>query len=224
MTLSWQELATELYAGRDASHDASHAQAVAEMTQSLCATAKPPLSFADRSIAKAAAWLHDVLDVKYSDEDGVWNRDALLAKLQAEGLMNAADAQRAVRVAEAISFSARVARGGQPPALSPADTRIYLYVSDADMLEAMGAIGVIRTCIYQSKHFGKRDSIAEACRYISETLTRCADLMTHPEAKKEAETRLKIMNMMVEVVLDERSWRATRADFPPPSNRSFYPL
>ena len=56
-------------------------------------------------------------------------------------------------IGERIS-SAR-ARGGAPPAdLLPVDVPLYLLVSDADMLEALGAVGVVRTSVYQSSRHG----------------------------------------------------------------------
>ena len=199
-----EQFALKRYAPHDSSHDISHAQAVASMTLRYCSEPEMDLSAEDIRVAEAAAWLHDLLDQKY-----VTNcqqvEDKLLNDLVSEEILTEQDARRAISIARTISFSARVRRGGAPPeALSEVDTLLYKYVSDADMLEALGAIGVIRTCVYQS-HKEHGGSIHGALVYARDTLCQCVNYMTHPAAKLEAESRRDTMLGIIHAVGSERS-------------------
>lgn len=213
---SWREAMRPFYLGRDGSHDIHHAEAVARCTQSLCETSAPPIEGVDLEVAVGAAWCHDVLDSKYCADDAPERqprRDRLLSA--AEAVLSDADAARRVlAIAETVSFTARVSRGGKaPPGLSGRDVALYYCVSDADMLEAMGAIGVVRTCVYQASRHPKDEdavgAIETALSYTDGTLTRCVDLMVHPLARAEAEKRKTMMLMLAEMARVERHWRAT---------------
>ena len=153
--------------------------------------------------------MHDALDGKYRPTRRT--RAAVHRALVGAGLLDAPAAERAIRVGERISFSARVARGGAPPAdLAPDDVALYLLVSDADMLEAMGAVGVVRTSVYQSTRFaGAPGAIESALDYVEETLVRCQELLRHPRAVAEGARRLEAMRHMARALRAERAWRGS---------------
>ena len=202
----WARAMAPFYEGRDASHDLRHAAVVAATTARLCRTPPSAVAPADARVAAGAAWVHDALDAKYRPTRRA--RAAVRRALVGAGLLDAASAERAVRIGERISFSARVARGGAPPAdLPPADVPLYLLVSDADMLEALGAAGVVRTSVYQSsRHGGAPGAIEAALDYVEGTLVRCRDLMTHPDAAAEATRRVATMRLFARALRDERAW------------------
>ena len=65
-----------------------------------------------------------------------------------------------------ISFSKRLAHG-DPIGLTKTELQVYNIVSDADMLEAMGVVGVIRTFMFQAVMNNRSQS---ALTHIKETL------------------------------------------------------
>lgn len=191
------------YKLHDSSHDMAHVRAVVRLTNTFCLAPEIELSNSDIAVADAAAWLHDLLDRKYVEDV-----DSVAAELQGSlvvsGLLDAVQSSRAVAIAKSISFSSRVLRHGKSPEeLTGVDTVLYFYVSDADMLEAMGCIGVIRTCIFQAIH-KKDSSIESALDYILSTLTRCANYMRHPCAVAAAAARRDDMMRIVSLVKHER--------------------
>jgi len=192
------------YVSHDSSHDMEHVRAVVRLTNHFCSEAETELSLSDMAVADAAAWLHDLLDRKYVSDVSSVSLD-LQQSIVAAGLLSETEAHRAVLIAKNISFSSRLARDGRAPHdLTGTDELLYYYVSDADMLEAMGCIGVIRTCIYQAIH-KKDSSIDSALQYTVTTLSRCVDYMRHPLAKIAASKRRDAMLTVVSLVKLERS-------------------
>ena len=204
--VKWEQTVEPFYATHDSSHDVEHARAVARITRSLCITSLK-VNRADTEIAVGAAWVHDVLDAKYNPDPET--RAALIQSIHAAALLNKSDAERCVYIGERISFSKRVKRKGAPPTdLNNRDTLLYLYVSDADMLEAMGAVGVIRTCVYQSIHCTSDSLFKDALDYADTVLVDCKKYMHHPDAKAEAERRLTMMRLLIQTIRHERAWEA----------------
>ena len=195
-----EKFCQERYAYHDCSHDIHHVRAVVALTTCICKSCN--VSEEDVEVAKNAAWLHDLLDAKYvSDVDA--QALTLITELSFENqVISRKQAERAVNIARCISFTRRKTKG-LPTNLSAQDLQLYLYVSDADMLEAMGAIGVIRTSLYQATH--KSGSIENALLYVQDQLTACASFMTSPWAREESKTRLKTMCWIVEQAFRERN-------------------
>ena len=204
-----QAMARDLYKRRDSSHDFHHAAAVARVTCALCATWEPRVAPSDIRVACAAAYLHDVFDSKYARAD----TEAVRARLEQEVGFTTADARRAIHLAQSISFSARVLRQGRAPdSCVGVDKTLYYLISDADMLEALGCIGLVRTCVYQSTVSARcpcdLGGVDVALQYVTQVLPLCAEFMTHPLARREAERRRRLMASLVATMRAERMWRA----------------
>ena len=91
------------------------------------------------------------------------------------------------RIRRTCNFSRRL-RDGVPPLLrtDPPALAVYLAVSDADMLEAVGATGTLRTFMFQACHGTGTDAALE---HVRTKLLRCKDLFTDEWAASEATTR-----------------------------------
>ena len=88
-----------------------------------------------------------------------------------------------------ISFSRRVKHG--VPDLNEDCLKVYLAVSDADYLESLGAIGVVRTFIYQAiKQKNSENVLYGANVFIKNNLTKTYEHMENDYAKKEGKCRL----------------------------------
>lgn len=141
----------EVCAGRDDSHGHAHMKAVAETTRFIIQQ-----DFIDDSgnltlDAITAAWLHDIADHKY-DHDGT-----LEQKLDDFGRANIWNYQEIKQVIKYVSFSTenKAIIAGAPlnfqAILGAYYSQIRDIVSDADKLEAIGAVGIHR-CIEYTTH------------------------------------------------------------------------
>jgi len=151
--------------GFDASHDAEHAAQVHRLSELVLAADLP---FASRDVQQAvrcAAWTHDLCDRKYVSD--VPAAAAHVASTCRDLGASAAAAKLAGTVVATMSFSARLRRfdaavahagsadarsteWGDPPGMTEVELAVYRVVSDADLLEAMGTVGVVRTFMYQA--------------------------------------------------------------------------
>jgi len=188
--------------GHDASHDIGHIDATVRHVKRIVSGWQGEEL---REAAVLAALAHELCDAKYVDRphQSLSELGTFLAPL-ATG-----DVQRLVlRVVPHISFSKRLARGGAAPdELLPDELLVYHAVSDADMLEAMGATGVVRTFVYQAVHGGADAGKAwrGAADHLTEKLVLCADFMASHYAQQEARLRLARMRRIVRELAEERA-------------------
>lgn len=187
--------------GHDASHDLSHIDATVRHVKRIVATWQGDEL---REAAVLAALAHETCDAKYVDEPraALSELGVLLAPLATKEVR-----RLVMRVVPHISFSKRLARDGAPPDdLLPDELLVYHAVSDADMLEAMGATGVVRTFIYQAVHGGGDAGKAwrGAANHLTEKLVLCANFMASHYAQEEARVRLARMRRIVRELADER--------------------
>lgn len=202
-----REWAEKKLKNHDASHDTVHASNVARICN-LIMNEDPEFN-GDAAVQEAIlsiAWTHDICDQKYvssNKEDVVCE---ICVQLDRLGLQ-----PRALDIAKvvvgAISFSARLARvadgseTGEPPHLSGDCLLAYRVVSDADMLEAMGIVGIVRTFMYQAvmKH-----TSGSAFSHIQNRLLRCKDYLHFKWSIQEGNRRYVAMQTACTELLRER--------------------
>lgn len=137
-------LVRELLGGDTSGHDDDHVERVALLAERFASECSEPV---DLQEVLLTAWLHDVDDYK------------LVGKAQAEKLTNAVNIMTEAKVAEdlrravlenvaAIGYSKRL-NGRQPQRLAGQ------LVSDADMCDAIGAVGIERALVYACYHDGR---------------------------------------------------------------------
>ena len=191
----WVNERTKSY---DASHDSVHASNVARLSSHIMQHDLPNADKFIRDAVIGLAWTHDVCDRKYNDNkknaiDQVVNKcKDLKMSLKAVKIIE--------KVLPHISFSKRLEQG-EPTDLTKTELTVYHLVSDADMLEAMGAIGVVRTFMYQAVMNNPSQS---ALTHITSKLFQCNDYLTYPWSKAEGAIRLARMKRICEELEHER--------------------
>ncbi len=202
-----REWAIKRLEDHDASHDAVHASNVARICNLIMTE---DLEFngdaAVREAILSIAWTHDICDQKYvssNKEDVVCEICTTLDQL---GLQ-----PRSLEIVKAvvgtISFSARLTRvaegsgTGEPRDLFGDNLLAYRVVSDADMLEAMGIVGIVRTFMYQAvmKH-----TSGSAFSHIQTRLLRCKDYLHFKWSVQEGTSRYAAMQTACSELLRER--------------------
>ena len=164
----------------DGSHDFEHALRVAWNAYRICTRSRL------RGLCTVVALTHDTCDGKY-----VVDKEVCLLELEnfLTPLLGIEQARTAKDVVREISFS-KLRRVGPPTHLLQDAFYVWSVVADADMLEAMGCIGVMRTIMFQGSN---NQSLDDAINYASTHLTRCVCYMNHPIAIEEANLRRTAM-------------------------------
>ena len=137
-------LVRELLGGDTSGHADDHVERVAQLAERFASECGEPV---DLQEVLLTAWLHDVDDYK------------LVGKAQAEKSTNAINIMTQAEVADnisravlenvaAIGYSKRL-NGKQPQRLAGQ------LVSDADMCDAIGAVGIERALVYACHHGGR---------------------------------------------------------------------
>ena len=137
-------LVRELLGGDTSGHADDHVERVALLAERFASECSEPV---DLQEVLLTAWLHDVDDYK------------LVGKAQAEKLTNAVNIMAQAEVADGlnravleniavIGYSKRL-NGKQPQRLAGQ------IVSDADMCDAIGAVGIERALVYACRHGGR---------------------------------------------------------------------
>jgi|MDTE01.2.fsa_nt_gb hypothetical protein len=167
----------------DGSHDVQHALSVARNADLICSDDNA------RRACVLAALFHDVCDRKYVDDP-----DAVCAAIHRflQAHVSSTEARVVCSAIRWISFTRLRAEG--PPPLGGDERYVWSVVSDADMLEAMGLTGVLRTLIYQGR---VRRPADQALTYARLELVRCIEHMTHAVAIVEARRRLSTMDRVI---------------------------
>ncbi|MGE0785843.1 MAG: HD domain-containing protein [Sandaracinaceae bacterium] len=184
----------------DPGHDVEHHLRVAGWTL-RCAS-----NDVDRVEAVAAALLHDVVNVPKDDpaRASASAQSAATARVELIAVGFGAHAiERMARAIEDHSYSR-----GQAPRSALGDA-----LQDADRLEALGAIGLMRTfstgAKMGAKYFCASDPFAEARElddrrytldHFERKLLRLAETMRTPRGREEAERRTALMRAFVDAV------------------------
>ncbi len=145
----------------------------------------------DRFVIELAAWLHDVGDAKFNDGEelsGQYSREILAEFEIDESLIG-----HVVSIVDCISFRKR----------TPIDQLSHeaKIVQDADRLDALGAVGIVRTIEYgavKNQPFYEDDLSRCGLGHFFEKLFKLHDLMNTEAARREAVEREKIMHQFLD--------------------------
>jgi hypothetical protein len=207
---SW---AANILNANDASHDITHADNVFVLSKKILDSfvSKPESLIYD--LCYAVSLMHDIFDSKYITkyetggdcDDGVHNvlykeRMQNMRDILTEAGMTENEVEVVASVAPVISFSKRWKRG-VPLLSSEIELRVYHVVSDADMLEALGVVGVMRTFMYQSSKGG---NTSEAYEYCAGPLQNRIQVLHHFWAKEEGKVRKGLMQSFLAEYARER--------------------
>ncbi len=181
----------------DASHDIVHVDNVVSHVRSIIKNENMENEIGN--MCELTALAHEVCDKKYTSNftEKINEMRLVLEKHGAEPNLVAT----IVNVVPRISFSRRL-KEGDPLDLTKKELIVYRIVSDADMLEAMGATGVVRTYMFQAVH---GHTTKGAWTHTTNTLFRCNDYLYTTWAKNEGEKRLVRMKRICEELENERT-------------------
>jgi uncharacterized protein len=208
---------TAIMPRHDASHDLWHVRRVVGLAGKL-----QEAEGGDREIILLAAWLHDLADPKLHDGNEESARQAIIDFLAGEGYPTV-KIERVMDIIDHMSFRHSLENRARRPSLEEQ------IVSDADKLDAMGAIGIARTF-----HFGGRKnnpvydpSVAlheppDAKKYkrynrptihhFYDKLLRLKDMLYTPTARRWGRQRHKMMEAFLRQFFDE--WQQSLGDAP----------
>lgn len=193
MIKRWNTLADfvkTVCADRDESHGYEHMKTVAETSHRIAVEDFGQDEHALLIDAITVAWLHDVADHKY-DHDG--KLTATLEEFGLEHIPNFSDIKKVIKL---VSFSSenKAILAGNPlnyeELLGEHYANVRHIVSDADKLEAIGAIGVVRAIQYTTHaNPGSTEEqiIEDVKKHAEEKLLRLAgEFIRTPYGKREA--------------------------------------
>ncbi len=197
-TMAFRAWVSNEMSGYDASHDIVHIDNVVEHSQNILNSLSTSRDVYVSTILAALA--HDICDKKY-----VRNPKSKLAKVSNALLrmgFSSTIITTVTNVIPRISFSRRM-KEGDPLDLTHDELLVYRIVSDADMLEAMGATGVVRTYMFQAVH---GHTAKGAWIHTTNTLFRCIDYMSFDYSMREGQVRLVRMQRICSELQKERKF------------------
>ena len=207
-----EEAVRELLKNEKSMHDWEHSVRVCETALHLCRLEK-----GNENVVMLAALLHDCDDYKIFGQENaeeLTNARRILKECGADEKTTAA----VLEIVSNLGYS-KYLSGKQK-----LDTNGHI-VQDADMLDAMGAIGIVRTIVYNAvagsgKFFdvemfprerlsmkiyqAKSKTDETAVNHMFEKLLRLKGLMYTESAKKEAEVRHRTMVAFLRAFFQER--------------------
>lgn len=183
----------------DASHDSIHALNVLRLSHEIIKADFTNVSNQFKIAVYCSALTHDLCDKKYTSnkqEASINIKSKILEIFKDEWI-----AQTVCDVISCMSFSRRQTQG-EPTFEDLNVQQVYNIVSDADMLEALGVSGMIRTFMFQAVHGHKTN---EAFTYCNTKLLQCKNYMSSNYAKKEAEVRHNRLVSLLQIYELERN-------------------
>ena len=165
-------------------HDWDHALRVAKLAFDIA-----NVEGGDRHVAYLGGLCHDVADHKFHDGDRTVGPRVASEILTAAGIPDEV-VKEVVEIVGTVSWSG----GKTPPTLAGR------CVQDADRLDALGAIGIVRCFQYAGATKG---SIASAVAHFDEKLLKLPDHMNTDEGRKEAGARAHRMRRFLKELRDE---------------------
>lgn len=181
-----------LMAGNNDGHGFDHAESVCMLALRLAKE-----EAADENVVALASWLHDVDDYKLFGEESAQNLTNARRIMSDCGVLPA-EQEHVCRIISTLGYS-KALRGVRPQTLEGQ------IVSDADMLEAMGAQGLIRCLVYALEHCnGCTDKLFDANVFPEPDLTS-------EEYKKPNRASDNFINHFFEKILKLRNMMFTAA-------------
>ena len=178
----------------DGSHDITHAKRVLCNAYRIWVSERMHIT-RTTDLVLLAAFTHDTCDHKYGDTM------CMAQKLQnAMCLENLRSSEIEVVISVVCNISYSRLKSIGNPKMPSHSLRVWKIVSDADILEAMGATGIMRTLMYQG---WKGRNFEEACQYITTNLLECEDYLHTACAKQEGRIRTSHMDYMMKQSKDE---------------------
>ncbi len=178
--------------GQGAGHDVDHVQRVVDNSRTLYS-----ISGGDCFVIELAAWLHDVGDAKF--HDGVERSGEFSFEILSELGVESATIDLVVHIVENISFR-------KHKTASPLSVEGQI-VQDADRLEALGAIGIVRTIEYgamKKQPFYCSDAdTPSGIDHFHEKLFHLKDMMNTEGARRLAEQRETFMRDFLDQYMSE---------------------
>ena len=191
----------------DASHDIHHVDAVVKHAYNIT---KEWVSKTEKEVNATllTALCHELCDKKYVPNTE-YARDEMCRAIEYYCNVDADTIKMIHTVVPYISFSRRVKYG--IPDLDDDCLKVYLAVSDADYLESLGAIGVVRTFIYQAIKYQDSDNVLYGANiFIKNNLIKTFEHLENDYAKKEGECRLARIHRICHEIDVERGDRHTK--------------
>ena len=183
----------------DCSHDIIHVKNVVEIIKKIITHERLEINTIQCIAAIATGYAHEICDRKYCT-DTFRNLNELHSIVLS--IFGSSVASIVTRIVPLISFTRRT-QFGIPSDLKEDERFVYLIVSDADMLEAMGAIGVIRTYMYGC-HVNR--STESAQKYIQNELSKCSNFLHFEWSKLEGSARKHTMDIICDQLVQERTF------------------
>lgn len=190
---------TERSKHHDASHDMIHILNVVHNTKMIM-DSEENINSSTYKASVFTALCHEVCDKKYVDspQKAIQELKTFLNEIGTEQSVM----ECICNVVPSLSFSRRMERG-TPLFRTDMEQTVYLIVSDADMLESLGAIGMLRTYMYQAH---KGSSCEDAYKHVTERLFHCIEYMHHTFAQEEGLIRFQRMQRICNELCSERKF------------------
>lgn len=164
----------------DGSHDIIHAERVASNVLKIAS--------GEVKLSCIAGFFHDVCDPKYVSKHESTRKLSTFLNTQFQ------DTEVKQIIDAIINISYTKLKNEGAPILDETAYKIWRNVSDADMMEAMGITGCIRTLMYQGR---KENDLKKALNYIQYELSTCHKYMVSSLAVQESLLRKKSMEKFV---------------------------
>ncbi len=168
---------------RDPCHGYEHVERVRRLALRIAKKLAEQGYEIDFEALEIAALLHDVGRSVSEEKHAEVSADIARRILEALGI----DRDRIEKIARII-LAHSYSYGRKPESLEEA------ILSDADKLDAMGAVGIARVFIYSGKH-GR--SIEDSIKHIETKILRLKDLVMTEPAKKLAEDRHRFVEQFL---------------------------
>lgn len=152
---------TQMRSFKCATHDVAHCYRVANLAYTI-AQEEPN---ADSRLAYIAGSLHDVLDSKLVTEDNAMSSELTLRQILASepDFVSATETERIIMIIKSVGYKNIIREDWKPMELSVE----YRCVQDADLLDAIGAVGIARCFAYGGKKnrrmFGVTKNVSAQC-------------------------------------------------------------
>ncbi|KAL7423557.1 hypothetical protein Q5752_001137 [Cryptotrichosporon argae] len=191
----------------DPSHDWAHVERVRNTALRLART----LPGVDVVVVELAALFHDLADAKYSPTASLTSLLEPITSLPSFSAVSPAQLALVLRIVPAVSYSAetRLRAAGEWTGWHATCAELHA-VQDADRLDAVGAVGVLRTAAYSGAKRrvlleGTEEPGASCEAHFADKLLQVKGWMKTEAGRREAETRHQTMVAFLEALEAEKA-------------------